>query len=1669
MHDEDIKNAKLNQNANYFFASSSNNWINNVSQNTFNFDTEQRYRLVLRYKVCGNITTDASFSNALSQSVITNDAYLIGDKITFANAFNKSKYPEMPGTIADVTGLGWCFGCNLCNCINTPLPLTSCACNATLAQGFKFKCEVYGCKFYFASTAVNTEAEYHNNASNCSADLSTKVTSSIANPADDCFAFEVRPSVFSVDDWSHSNLSPAYGLITSGSLAPRMATWDFNGNYSQLIPASFVNAPPILKIERGNNNGTNQFFDKIKVADETYTVGTTPAHFDQRSTIVYFANFNQNSCTPVNPTHIYSAVDLSCTFIDNNTNSTCTTIQAMPSQTIALYPEDRWIAKAPSLLLNVFDVVTIANSNQVQWTFKITNSGPSTAPYIYIDLPPNMLPYFNNFAISNLQLNGSTWPYQPCAVNGNVIVFDLHDANSLLHGLETLDEVTGTIQANYFNCFPNTLQLKFAARWTCTANSSIVCDDAAESTCYVQSIKPNVFTNITTISQTFTLCSEQNIATVRFYNLTDDGILFPTNLIFDFTNVPQGVFNITSCIVSDCVGNSVTLPVINNAIANMGDFINFLNTNNLLAADGSLKKNACLEVSYEYSIGCTSLNPLKPPFITLGFTLFCQSVYNVSATIPPIDINSSDPSHCTDCYSIQKDISAPTAEIGEIITYTVTVTGYNGANATNVDLTDNLPPNFSPTSPNPFPVNNINLQYGSSPLIYTLTGYFTQSGNHDNVAQLSNGIQDNALVTVPLDCYAAIQPFTIGVNSSSINYVSNAAIASGIANNTDMKINGKLVIDPASNYFYIQGKDIKMGHAAEIIVKPGKALIIGKNAANNKPTKITACYKMWKGIHLLYSKTLNGSFLSIDHSEVNDAQYAINIEDYCFVSLTNSTFDRNYVSLYIPIPANAAVDQINTSVYFIDHCIFDGSAPLTVNYQQQTPVAMAKPLAGILAYRANINNCVNNVFNKLSNGIIGYNSNLELRDNRFFDIKPNNTEYADHTKGIFDVVYNGSAVYAFGGRSNNFVHLNGLGNTITTFDNCNYGLFADRINIEAQHNKMVNMRTGFRVTAGKGKDMRIRLNDVTSDMDGIQLYINDGCNSLIVNQNVVTFGGNSNSTAIGIVLKEAGLPNKNVHIRKNNIFFKAGATNARIGILSNANYGAEIAKNEITMTDATINTYGIAIDGSRTNNVSCNIVTGAGTTGTGIPAAVKMINGDAHTVGCNNLSSVENGLLVQSPIAGLSVKGNDFANNKNGLRFGLQTGSAKIINDYNDGNRFLSNTLDAWNEYFAGQQTYPKTIVDNSNNCLPLVQSPTNWFQDFPGTNWTCGTGNMSYCSHYPDDCSNCRTALDDDVATGEFENGAYTTESLWLLSKKLFAKLTENDILRNDSLMEAFYQSNLNTDLADLVAVEDDKSQLNMSDSADIWQLDQKRDTIKQTNDVVNLSLEAIYANMTDTAAIDSLIQLIVQLQNKLYITMAEGDSLQTEEEATDELDAAIIKTDNDAIASSNDIADYEQLFNEIYLSTVGRHNYNINSYQKQILYTIANLCPIAFGDVVFKARTLYSIIECNAEYNDMSACNAIGIPIRKGKLKIEKIEKIKLFPNPASDEATILFNNKPNQNVVLRITNVFGQIILEKNIGQSQLFKFGTQDYATGVYHIALLLEEQNIFNENLIIIRK
>ena len=201
----------------------------------------------------------------------------------------------------------------------------------------------------------------------------------------------------------------------------------------------------------------------------------------------------------------------------------------------------------------------------------------------------------------------------------------------------------------------------------------------------------------------------------------------------------------------------------------------------------------------------------------------------------------------------------------------------------------------------------------------------------------------------------------------------------------------------------------------------------------------------------------------------------------------------------------------------------------------------------------------------------------------------------------------------------------------------------------------------------------------------------------------------------------------------------------------------------------------------------------------------------------------------------------------------------------------------------------------------------------------------------------------------------------------------------------------------------------------------------------------------------------------------MAEGDSLQTEEEATDELDAAIIKTDNDAIASSNDIADYEQLFNEIYLSTVGRHNYNINSYQKQILYTIANLCPIAFGDVVFKARTLYSIIECNAEYNDMSACNAIGIPIRKGKLKIEKIEKIKLFPNPASDEATILFNNKPNQNVVLRITNVFGQIILEKNIGQSQLFKFGTQDYATGVYHIALLLEEQNIFNENLIIIRK
>nr|MBK9650075.1 hypothetical protein [Bacteroidota bacterium] len=98
INDFDIASGKTNPNQFFAQANGNSTTYHNSFSNPYKYDVDERYRLVVRYRVCGNIVTDANGSNVITTAAIENDAYMIGTKLTFADALDPSNYPKMPNT-----------------------------------------------------------------------------------------------------------------------------------------------------------------------------------------------------------------------------------------------------------------------------------------------------------------------------------------------------------------------------------------------------------------------------------------------------------------------------------------------------------------------------------------------------------------------------------------------------------------------------------------------------------------------------------------------------------------------------------------------------------------------------------------------------------------------------------------------------------------------------------------------------------------------------------------------------------------------------------------------------------------------------------------------------------------------------------------------------------------------------------------------------------------------------------------------------------------------------------------------------------------------------------------------------------------------------------------------------------------------------------------------------------------------------------------------------------------------------------------------------------------------------------------------------------------------------------------------------------------------------------
>ncbi|MBV6405227.1 MAG: hypothetical protein GFGODING_01994 [Flavobacteriales bacterium] len=153
-------------------------------------------------------------------------------------------------------------------------------------------------------------------------------------------------------------------------------------------------------------------------------------------------------------------------------------------------------------------------------------------------------------------------------------------------------------------------------------------------------------------------------------------------------------------------------------------------------------------------------------------------------------------------------------------------------------------------------------------------------------------------------------------------------------------------------------------------------------------------------------------------------------------------------------------------------------------------------------------------------------------------------------------------------------------------------------------------------------------------------------------------------------------------------------------------------------------------------------------------------------------------------------------------------------------------------------------------------------------------------------------------------------------------------------------------------------------------------------------------------------------------------------------------------ALGTSEPIEANEKTVNAIYLATIGKDVDDFTATQAADLFFIANQCPMVGGNAVFKARSLYWLIDDTYNFDDPLLCLPYGIIVKS--LGVQQISAVSILPNPASDEATLVLSRKLYEPGTFMLYDALGMEVLRRTVPIETLrLVFSTASLAPALYH--------------------
>jgi hypothetical protein len=911
-----------------------------------------------------------------------------------------------------------------------------------------------------------------------------------------------------------------------------------------------------------------------------------------------------------------------------------------------------------------------------------------------------------------------------------------------------------------------------------------------------------------------------------------------------------------------------------------------------------------------------------------------------------------------------------------------------------------------------------------------------------------NGVASTSTQTITIyACCPAALSITDGKHSSTL--------PSTVSGTVD--IQGQFIIDQD---FTFSNAQVTTEPGAEIIVQPGRNF-------NVFSSTIESCQGvMWRGI------TANdGSIVQVDDSRISDAEAGWTGLNSSILLVSGSELKNNRTG--IAVPAIPGVDFNSVSIH-VDNSNFHAEGPLALPYPGQTTTLGQQGYAALDVHNMSLDFTGQaNEIHHLSNGIVAHRSTLGVANCNMHDIQPD---------AAYAYTGNGAGIYARGDLGFFTLKQSGYGNTTinaASFTNCRWGIYTEYMNVYSTANRMVDMRTAYRVVKSGYRKVDITGNLLDTRYNGIDLRFNDGAAHLLVADNDITFGNLSSyphtKGYAAINVQEGNTQNLSSVIQGNVIHFRPGSASAANGIalLSASDYS--VLGNSLWMTDNAVNRMGIITSGCQRHLISCNDVQGSNSH-YGVyegQSAIRNNMGDHATLYCNTVDGTTNGIYFSGPCYGTDLSGNSIKRHQWGLHL---DNSAVIEAQDHNGNLWygdpVNGGLGAWYENTANAGAYLFLYEQEyitGGNTEPTSWAPLNWFHSYPGTNYQCGDEQSGYCGHVVrEHCEGCITGLDGKIAADSLENDPYTEETKWVMQGNLYAKLdNDSQLLATDQELADFYADMQGTTTAQFKLINDDYLALFHLDSTVLNYLTQNKAQLDTLMDQLKLAMTGLGDISLTTTERLALLATIGGLQQNISSLTALNSQALALADTSRVLTAESVKTTNASIGTSELIEANTKQVNGIYLSTVAKGIDGFTSEQATTLFSIANQCPLVGGNAVYRARAMYALIDDEQDYNDPALCLQHGL-IYKSVQQMGG-QAITVVPNPATDHASLVLDREWDAPGVFIIYDAMGAIVMRAEVpAYTPRWEFSTAALAPAIYHYRVRGPSGKKYDGKLSIIR-